>query len=134
MHTVHELWFVAAAQVGNAEQFVTYGDSIYVPDTHIRRRHGAAAGHPQKNQLDGEDNACNSVREFVEIHYGQLDLLFPYTRTKEHNKIASGMPIKAIAFCRVLFRNCHVCLYENQTSKRFDVEPPKLEAYFRDFS
>jgi hypothetical protein len=74
------------------------------------------------------------VREFAENHYGQLDQLFPYTRTKEHNKIASGMPIKAIFFCRVLFRSCHVCLYENQTSKRFDLETPSLEVYFRDFS
>jgi hypothetical protein len=122
---------LAAAQQGIARQFVAFGDSIYVPDTHIRRRHHAAAGHANQGQLDREDCALNSVREFVENHYGQLDQLFPYTRNKLHNKIASGMPIKEISFCRVLFRNCHVCMYENQTSKRFDLEPPSLEDYFK---
>jgi len=50
--------------------------------------------------------------------------------SKGQNKIASSMPIKEISFCRVLLRNCHVCLYENQTSKRFNLEPPSLENYF----
>ena len=47
-----------------------------VPDTHIRRRHHAAAGYVNQDQLDREDCALNSVREFVENHYGQLDQLF----------------------------------------------------------
>ena len=111
----------------NAMQYFAFGDSIYVPDTHIRRRHGAAEGHPNKDQLDREDHALNSVRDFVENHFGQLDQLFPYSRFKGQNKIASSMPIKEISFCRVLLRNCHVCLYENQTSKRSDLEPPSLE-------
>jgi hypothetical protein len=121
---------LAAAQHSNAMQYYAFGDSIYVPDTHIRRRHGAAEGHPNKDQLDREDHALNSVREYVENHFGQLDQLFPYTRSKGQNKIASSMPIKEISFCRVLLRNCHVCLYENQTSKRFDLVPPSLENYF----
>jgi hypothetical protein len=121
---------LAAAQHSNAKQFFAFGDSIYVPDTHIRRRHGAAEGHPNKDQLDREDHALNSVREFVENHFGQLDQLFPYTCSKMHNKIGSTMPIKEISFCRALLRNCHVCLYENQTSKRFGLEPPSLENYF----
>ena len=118
---------LAAAQHSNAMQYFAFGDSIYVPDTHIRRRHGAAEGHPNKDQRDREDHALNSVREFVENHFGQLDQLFPYSRSKGQNKIASSMPIKEISFCRVLLRNCRVCLYENQTSKRSDLEPPSLE-------
>jgi len=45
---------LAAAQHSNAKQYFAFGDSIYVPDTHIRRRHGAAEGHPNKDQLDRE--------------------------------------------------------------------------------
>ena len=61
---------LAAAQHSNAMQYFAFGDSIYVPDTHIRRRHGAAEGHPNKDQRDREDHALNSVREFVENHFG----------------------------------------------------------------
>ena len=88
------------------------------------RMSGAAEGYLNKDQCDREDRALNYVREFIENHFGQLDQLFPYMCSKRHNKIASSMPIKEIAFCRVLLRNCHVCLYENQTSKRFGLEPP----------
>ena len=52
----------------------------------------------------------------------RLSRLLP--RRWRHRFLLSGSAKRAL-------RNCHVCLYENQTSKRFDLEPPSPEDYFK---
>jgi hypothetical protein len=75
---------LAAAQMAQSAryQYIGYADSIYPNSSHLYRKHAAAANHPQKAKMDAEDEAMSSVRELVEHHYGELDLLFPYTKAQ----------------------------------------------------
>ena len=109
--------------------FVVYGDSAYPWKTHLRARHNALAGHPNKVQFDKEDDAMSSCRIIVEWDYGSAGTFFPYTVQSKKLKVMSGMPLREIYFCRVLLHNCYQCLYENKTSQRFECPPPSLAEY-----
>lgn len=110
-------------------QRVLYGDSAYPWMEHLRSRHNADAAHPRKAELDDEDKAMASVREYIEWEYGEEDQFFPFSKAKERLKLNSSMPLMELYFCRVLLRNCYNCLYHGKTSLRFGVAPPSLEDY-----
>jgi hypothetical protein len=112
----------AAIQEGNPRQFKMYGDCIYLNLSHVRSRHNVPTG-----PLRAQDVAMASCRESIEWHCGQTDGLFKYTDSPNRLQIKDGhRPLKEIYFCRVLLRNCHVCLYHNQTSQRLNGDPPNL--------
>ena len=112
------------------QDLVGYGDSIYMLDTHVKRRHNDPAGAPTKLRHDAEDHAMSSVRQPCEHHYGELDSLFPYGNAKELKLKNEEHCIREISFCRMFLRNCYVCLYHNKTSERFNHPPPSLSDYF----
>ena len=112
------------------QHLVGYGDSIYMLDTHVKRRHNDPAGAPTKLRHDAEDKAMSSVRETCEHHYGELDSLFPYGNAKELKLKNEQHCIREISFCRFFLRNCYVCLYHGKTSERFGHPPPSLPVYF----
>jgi hypothetical protein len=115
----------AALQVGIPQQYVMYGDGIYPQKSHLRSRHNVPTG-----PLRVQDVAMASCRESIEWHYGQADSLFKYMTNPRRLQIKDQhMPLKELYFCRLLLRNCHVSLYHNQTSQKFDCVPPTLEEY-----
>lgn len=118
---------LAAAQVGNMDQYGMYGDSIFPNGPHLKSRHHAQLGNPNKDWLDIEDNAMSSARMAVEHHYGESDQFFPMTKCKLKLKISQQS--FNLYYSRVLLRNMYVCLYHNKTSLRFNCPPPSLDEY-----
>jgi hypothetical protein len=112
-----------------ANHYVAYVDSIFPPKRHLRGKHAAAAGHPNKAQLDASDRAFNSCRESVEHDYSHADISFPCLNYSKRLKIRGGMPLKEIYFTKVFFRNCLVSLYGNITSSIYECEPMSLSQY-----
>ncbi len=114
---VNAVMRAAQANDGADQQFFMYGDSIYPNDTHLR----CATGTPHI------DKAMNSVREYIEHHYGQRAMNFPFMSSKHKMKICSGMPLEALYFCVQILHNAYTCLYGNITSERMACKPPTFE-------
>ena len=110
-----------------------YGDSIYVPDTHIKKCHrtpaGVLIGLTQKEKA--EDAGLNSCREMVEHQFASQDALFSNMKFFLRIKIKTNFPIDALYTCRVLFTNFHACFNGNQTGLRLNCEPPTIEHYMQ---
>jgi hypothetical protein len=115
----------ASIQAGNPRQFKMYGDSIYPLMSHLKSRHGATTGLRRM-----QDIAMSSCRESIEWHYGQAGSLLTYLNSPYRLHIKGQyMPLQEIYFCQVLLRNCHVCLYHNETSEGFNCALPTLAEY-----
>lgn len=104
-----------------------HGDAIYPQMSHIGSKHVGNLTPIQQS----ENKANNSAREAIENNYGQGHELFPYLNYKQNLKLRNGSPISEIYFTKLLFRNMHVCLYENVTSSRFKCPTPTLEHYMQ---
>jgi hypothetical protein len=105
-------------------QKVTYGDGVYVFDTHIRSKHfGPNLTIHQHQTNDG----MKSCREF-EWSFGQCEQLWLYMSFSHNLKIKS-MPLRELYFCKAFLRNCYNCMYHSATSKFFDCPPPSLQEY-----
>lgn len=96
-------------------QYTIFGDSAYQLDTHVR-------------SYDGSNTFMKSIRICNEWTYGELCQLFPYMDWKHNFQIMCANSTTTTVFyvCSIL-RNCHACLYGNQTSNYFKITPPSLE-------
>ena len=110
---------VAQAHKPPNQQFHAYGDGIYVARSHLRSKTGVAA----------VDHAMNGGRVAIEHHYGENGQYFPFMSMQSKIKLQSGMPLEALYFCTILFRNCLTCLNGNKTSERMNCPPPTLPTY-----
>ena len=96
---------VRDAQIGNANQYIIFGDSIYYVDTHLQRRHNAQPGNPLKYWLDVQDKCLNASRTLIEWHYGEGCEYWPGTVHKEAFKLGSTPDyVKDMTFFRVFIR------------------------------
>ena len=114
----------AAVMVPGVSAYVLYGDSIYPLRTHLRSKHGAVAG-----PLKLEEDSMNSCRVSIENGFSLADQLFPFLSWPSNIKLMSGTPVREIYLCKYLFTNMYSCLYGNQSSGRFALNPPTLESY-----
>ena len=115
---------MAELQEGNVMQYMIYGDGIFPVMSHIRSRH--------KNNLTArqllENGTMAKLRISIEWHYGNLCTMFPMLDYKRNLKIRQ-QPLKSLYFTATFLRNCHVCIYGNNTSAYFDLPPPTLEDF-----
>ena len=118
-HRVNNKLAVAQAHKPPNQQFHAYGDGIYVARSHLRSKTGVAA----------VDHAMNGGRVAIEHHYGENGQYFPFMSMQSKIKLQSGMPLEALYFCTILFRNCLTCLNGNKTSERMNCPPPTLPTY-----
>lgn len=118
---------IAEVQVGNVNQYCSYGDSIFPNYSHCKSRHRG----DQLNAVNRLQNAgMGSMRIANEWHYGFTATLFPRSKHKSGMKLLQDKNTSIMYLVCTLLRNARTCLYGSQTCKYFDCMPPTLENYF----
>ena len=104
-----------------------YGDPAYPLRSHLQVPY--RQGHPTQ-QMEDYNKAMSAVRVSLERLFGDIINSFKFLDYKKNLKIGLSRRGKMYLVC-VLLRNAITCLYGNQTSEFFDLEPPTLEEYFQ---
>jgi len=74
--------------------------------------------------------AMSSVRVSVEWLFGDIVDYFKFLDFKRNLKIGMSS-IGKLYLVSALLQNAVTCLYGNNTSKFFDLQPPSLQYYFQ---
>ena len=86
-------------------------------------------GNVTNNQKEF-NKAMSKVRISVEWIFGDIINFFAFVNFKNNLKLGLSAVGKMYIVCALL-HNARACLYKNNTSLFFDVEPPSLEEYFQ---
>ena len=81
-------------------------------------------------QMQDFNKSMSSVRVSVEWLFGDIANYFRFMDFKKNLKIGLSS-VGKFYIVSALFRNALTCMYHNQTSKFFGVEPPTLFEYFQ---
>jgi len=104
-----------------------YGDPAYPLRPHLQRPHRGLNLTAEQQQ---QNTSMSMVRESVEWQFGKVISLWAFLDFSKNLKLYLS-PVGRLYRLGVLLTNCHACLYGNQTSTYFDVQPPTLEEYLR---
>lgn len=104
-----------------------YGDPAYPHRVHLQSPYRNAQITPQMQDFN---KSMSSVRVSVEWLFGDIANYFRFMDFKKNLKIGLSS-IGKFYLVSALFRNVLTCMYQNQTSKFFGVEPPTLHEYFQ---
>ena len=104
-----------------------YGDPAYPLRIHLQApyRQGCLT-----QQMEDYNKALSAVLVSVELLFRDIINSFKFLDYKKNLKIGLSSVGKMYIVCALL-RNAITCLYGNQTSEFFDLEPPTLEEYFQ---
>ena len=103
-----------------------YGDPAYPLRVHLQ----GPFRNPRLTPLMEAFNApMSSVRISEEWLFGDLINYFKFLDCKKNLKIGMSSIGKMCIVCALL-HNARTCLYGNETSSFFELEPPTLEEYF----
>lgn len=115
------------AQAGNQQQFVLYGDNIYVVRSHIRRPHRDLHLTPLQAL---QNQVMTKMRIAIEWAFNKVKTLWKYVKTLRLCRVGSkGIRIGQVFQVCVLLTNMHSCLSENLTASYFDHQCPSLATY-----
>ena len=104
-----------------------YGDPAYPLRIHLQAPYSQGR---LTQQMEDYNKAMSAVRVSVEWLFGDIINSFKFLVYKKNLKIGLSSVGKMYIVCALL-RNAITCLYGNQTSEFFDLEPPTLEEYFQ---
>ena len=104
-----------------------YGDPAYPLRVHLQGPFQGAALTPQMEMFN---DSMSSVRVSVEWLFGDILNYFKFLDFKKNLKIGLSSVGKTYVVCALL-RNALTCLYGNNTSDFFELDPPSLQDYFR---
>ena len=108
----------------NGIPYALYGDTAYP-----LRRYLISPFRGANLRAEEEFNTrMSSVRECVEWEFGKMLKIFAFLDFRKNLKVLLS-PVAKYYLVGGLLNNCHTCLYGNQTSKFFQLEPPSLEDY-----
>ena len=105
--------------------FSVYGDPAYPLRVHLICPFRGAVVTPQQEQFNA---AMSTVRQSVEWGFQEVVTNFAFVDFRKNLKILL-QPIGKFYLVATLFANCKACLYGNQTSQYFGLDPPSLESY-----
>ena len=103
-----------------------YGDPAYPLRVHLQAPFRNAVLTPQ---MQAFNTSMSVVRNSVEWIFGDIVNYFRFLDYKKNLKIELSSVGKYYVVSAIL-RNAMTCLYHNQTSSFFDIEPPSLQEYF----
>jgi len=75
------------------------------------------------------NKSMSAVRESVEWLFNDIATYFKFIDFKKNLKIGLSSVGQMYVVCALL-RNALTCLYGNQTSTFFELDPPSLQEYF----
>ena len=104
-----------------------YGDPAYPLRVRLQGPFQGAALTPQMEMFN---DSMSSVRVSVEWLFGDILNYFKFLDFKKNLKIGLSSVGKTYVVCALL-RNALTCLYGNNTSDFFELDPPSLQDYFR---
>lgn len=103
-----------------------YGDPAYPLRVHLQAPFRDALLTPE---MEAFNAAMSSVRVSVEWLFGDVVRSFKFLDFKNNLKIGLSAVGKMYVVCAVI-RNALTCLYGNQTSDYFGIDPPTIQEYF----
>ena len=126
---VHESKLVTDILPGLAEElghvYCIYGDPIYARSVYLQK------GFPTVERTWREqilNQSMNSARVAVEHAFNRVIALWAFVDFAKQQKSLCTRP--AMAYLNAQFlTNCNNCMYPNQVSQAFDIEPPTLREY-----
>jgi len=106
---------------------VIYGDKAYpLSDQLLTPYRGVGHNNDQRNfNLD-----MNSARISVEWNFAGVNNNFAFMNYSPNLKLYL-QPIAVYYKVSVILSNCRTCLYGNQTSKYFELDPPTIQEYLQ---
>lgn len=103
-----------------------YGDPAYPLRVHLQAPFRNAVLTPQ---MEAYNTCMSKVRTSVEWLFGEIANSFKFLDFKKNLKIELSSVGKLYVVSAIL-RNALTCLYGNQASEYFDLDPPNLNDYF----
>ena len=104
-----------------------YGDPAYPLRMHLQAPFRGGHITPQ---MQAYNEAMSTVRVTVELLFGDVTNSFKALDFKRNLKLELSSVGKMYVVCTLL-RNALTCLYGNNVSEVFELEPPILEEYFQ---
>ena len=111
----------------NGNVLCIYGDPAYPLRRHLQAPFGGANLNAQEKAFN---KSMSAARVSVEWIFGDVLNHFKFNDFKKNLKIGLS-PIGKMYKVSALLTNAHTCLYKNNTSNFFEIEPPLLENYFQ---
>ena len=105
----------------------TYGDLGYPLRVHLQTPFRRV---PLTPLMQDYNEAMSALRISVEWLFGDVINSFKFLDNRKNLKIGLSSVGKLYVVCALL-RNAITCLYGNNTSEYFGMEPPSLEQYFQ---
>ena len=110
----------------NGQPLCVYGDPAYPLGIHLQ---GPYKNRNPTQQMQMYNEAMSEVRIAVEWMFGSICNYFKFIDFKKQMKVNLSSVGKMYFAC-ALMQNAHTCLYGNQVSEMFEVNPPTLDEYF----
>ncbi|XP_030842389.1 uncharacterized protein LOC115924448 [Strongylocentrotus purpuratus] len=104
-----------------------YGDPAYPVRPQLQAPFPTANITPEQAAFN---RAMSKVRITVEWSFGDVINFFKYTDFKKSQKILLSSCAKMYMVSAIL-TNAHTCIYGNNTSSYFELQPPSLDEYFQ---
>ena len=109
------------------EPMCIYGDPAYPLRVHLQCPFRQRILTPD---MEAFNEAMSSVRVSVESLFGDIVDYFKFLDFKRNLKIGMSS-IGKLYLVSALLQNAVTCLYGNNTSEFFDLQPPSLQYYFQ---
>jgi hypothetical protein len=110
----------------NDQPMCLYGDPAYPLRVHLQAPYRIAQLTQQMRLFN---TLMSSTRVSVEWLFGDIINYFKFVDFRNNLKIGLSSVGKMFLTCAIL-KNANPCLYGNQTSTFFQLEPPTLQQYF----
>ena len=111
----------------NGNVLCIYGDAAYPLRQYMQAPFGGANLTPQEHAFN---RSMSQVRVSVEWIFGETVNHFKFNDYKKNLKIGLS-PVGKIYRVSALLVNAHNCLYPNNTSQFFNLDPPTIDEYFQ---
>ena len=121
---LYQLYLHAHSPLGDA--FSLYGGPAYPLRIHLQAPFRDRALTPLMIDFN---KSMSTVRESVEWLFNDIDTYCKFIDVKKNLKIGLSSVSKMYVVCALL-GNALTCLYGNQTSRFFELDPPSLHDYF----
>ena len=132
----HDAWMLGESHLLNdLERFAfstggqpmcIYGDPAYPVRVHLQSPY---KGNRLMPAMEAFNESMSKVRTSVEWVFGDIVRSFKFMDFKNNLKIGLSQIGKMYLVC-ALIQNAITCMYGNQTSNYFDLNPPTVHEYF----
>ena len=124
MKTLHRL-----AGTPSEQPYFVYGDAVFKWSRYLQKAFERHTRNPRERRFN---KRMNSVRVSVEHVFGRVVNNWKAFFMKPQQKLLLTKPGRSYLNAQFL-TNCHTCMYGNQVSRQFDLDPPSLHEYLHNF-